>query len=106
MTQLPGAVGAEVEEDDRVTVLDANALATERIVTIVTISLIGVVAALNILITLIMMVMEKNRDIAVLMSMGAKRQQIRAIFMFQGLLNGVVGTVIGLALGYGFSAHL
>ena len=50
-------------------------------------------AALNILITLIMMVMEKNRDIAVLMSMGAKRQQIRKIFVLQGVLIGVVGTV-------------
>jgi lipoprotein-releasing system permease protein len=80
-----------------------NALATERIVTIVTISLIGLVAALNILITLIMMVMEKNRDIAVLMSMGAKRQQIRKIFMMQGLLIGAVGTAIGLTLGYTLS---
>jgi len=80
-----------------------NALATERIVTIVTISLIGIVAALNILITLIMMVMEKNRDIAVLMSMGAKRQQIRRIFMLQGVLIGAVGTAIGLTLGYSLS---
>jgi len=80
-----------------------NALATERIVTIVTIGLIGVVAALNILITLIMMVMEKNRDIAVLMSMGAKRQQIRRIFMLQGVLIGAVGTVFGLVLGYSVS---
>jgi lipoprotein-releasing system permease protein len=80
-----------------------NALSTERIVTIVTIGLIGVVAALNILITLIMMVMEKNRDIAVLMSMGAKRQQIRRIFMLQGVLIGAVGTAIGLTLGYSLS---
>jgi lipoprotein-releasing system permease protein len=80
-----------------------NALSTERIVTIVTIGLIGLVAALNILITLIMMVMEKNRDIAVLMSMGAKRQQIRRIFMLQGVLIGAVGTAIGLTLGYGLS---
>ncbi len=80
-----------------------NALSTERIVTIVTIGLIGLVAALNILITLIMMVMEKNRDIAVLMSMGAKRQQIRRIFMLQGLLIGAVGTAIGLTLGYSLS---
>jgi len=80
-----------------------NALSTERIVTIVTISLIGIVAALNILITLIMMVMEKNRDIAVLMSMGAKRQQIRWIFMLQGVLIGAVGTAIGLTLGYSLS---
>lgn len=80
-----------------------NALSTERMVTIVTISLIGIVAALNILITLIMMVMEKNRDIAVLMSMGAKRQQIRRIFMLQGVLIGAVGTAIGLSLGYSLS---
>jgi lipoprotein-releasing system permease protein len=80
-----------------------NALSTERMVTIVTISLIGIVAALNILITLIMMVMEKNRDIAVLMSMGAKRQQIRRIFMLQGVLIGAVGTAIGLTLGYSLS---
>lgn len=80
-----------------------SALATERIVTIVTISLIGIVAALNILITLIMMVMEKNRDIAVLMSMGARHQQIRRIFMLQGVLIGAVGTAIGLTLGYSLS---
>jgi len=80
-----------------------NALSTERVVTIVTIGLIGLVAALNILITLIMMVMEKNRDIAVLMSMGARRQQIRRIFMLQGVLIGAVGTAIGLTLGYSLS---
>ncbi|MBV8820759.1 MAG: ABC transporter permease [Acidobacteriaceae bacterium] len=80
-----------------------TALNTERIVTFVTISLIQMVAALNILITLIMMVMEKNRDIALLMSMGARRDQIRRIFMAQGLLIGVVGTVIGLVLGYSIS---
>ncbi|MEO8128527.1 MAG: ABC transporter permease [Bryobacteraceae bacterium] len=77
-----------------------NALRTEKIVTIVTIGLIQLVAALNILIALIMMVMEKYRDIAILMSMGARHQQIRKIFMLQGVLIGVVGTVIGLASGY------
>jgi lipoprotein-releasing system permease protein len=80
-----------------------NALSMERIVTAVTIGLIEIVAALNILITLVMMVMEKNREIAILMSMGAKRQQIRRIFMLQGALIGVVGTAIGLALGYTLS---
>ncbi len=80
-----------------------SALNMEKIVTAVTIGLIQLVAALNILITLIMMVMEKNRDIAILMSMGAKRQQIRNIFIAQGMLIGVVGTVIGLVLGYGLS---
>ena len=77
-----------------------NALRTEKIVTIVTIGLIQLVAALNILIALIMMVMEKYRDIAILMSMGARHQQIRKIFMIQGVLIGIVGTVIGLCSGY------
>ena len=72
----------------------------ERIVTIIIIGLIELVAALNILIVLVMMVMEKYRDIAVLMSMGARRQQIRRIFMLQGVLIGVVGSAIGLAVGY------
>jgi lipoprotein-releasing system permease protein len=80
-----------------------NALNMEKIVTAITVGLIELVAALNILITLVMLVMEKNRDIAVLMSMGAKRQQIRRIFVYQGLLIGVVGTLIGLALGYSVS---
>jgi lipoprotein-releasing system permease protein len=77
-----------------------NALKMEKAVTVVTIGLIELVAALNILITLVMMVMEKYRDIAVLMSMGARRAQIRGIFMLQGVLIGVVGTAIGLAAGY------
>jgi lipoprotein-releasing system permease protein len=78
-----------------------SALNLERMVTIITIGLIEIVAALNILITLVMMVMEKYRDIAVLMSMGARPAQIRRIFMLQGVLIGVVGSAIGLALGYG-----
>ena len=80
-----------------------GALNMEKIVTAVTVGLIELVAALNILITLVMLVMEKNRDIAVLMSMGAKRRQIRKIFVYQGLLIGIVGTVLGLTLGYGIS---
>ncbi len=77
-----------------------NALKMEKAVTVVTIGLIELVAALNILITLVMMVMEKYRDIAVLMSMGARRPQIRRIFMLQGVLIGIVGTAAGLAIGY------
>jgi lipoprotein-releasing system permease protein len=80
-----------------------HALRLERVVTFITIGLIVFVAALNILISLIRMVMEKSRDIAVLVSMGAKRRQIRRIFMFQGVLIGVVGTVIGLLVGYAIS---
>jgi lipoprotein-releasing system permease protein len=77
-----------------------HALNLEKIVTFITIGLIVFVAALNILISLIMMVMEKTRDIAVLMSMGGRRRQIRTIFVLQGLLIGVVGTVAGLVVGY------
>jgi lipoprotein-releasing system permease protein len=77
-----------------------NALRTERIVTVVTIGLIQIVAALNILIALVMMVMEKHRDIAIFMSMGCRASQIRRIFVFEGLLIGAVGTTIGLILGY------
>ncbi len=77
-----------------------RALRLERVVTFITIGLIVFVAALNILISLIMMVMEKTKDIAVLVSMGAKPSQVRRIFMFQGVLIGVVGTVFGLILGY------
>jgi lipoprotein-releasing system permease protein len=80
-----------------------RALRLERVVTFITIGLIVFVAALNILISLIMMVMEKTRDIAVLVSMGAKKKQVRRIFMYQGMLIGVIGTAIGLVLGYSIS---
>ncbi len=77
-----------------------RALRLERVVTFITIGLIVFVAALNILISLIMMVMEKTRDIAVLVSMGARRRQVRRIFIWQGLLIGMVGTALGLVAGY------
>ena len=77
-----------------------RALEIEKTVTVVTIGLIELVAAMNILIALVMMVMEKYRDIAVLMAMGARREQIRNIFMLQGALIGVVGTAAGLIAGY------
>jgi lipoprotein-releasing system permease protein len=77
-----------------------HALKLERVVTFITIGLIVLVAALNILISLIMMVMEKTRDIAVLMSLGTRRRQVRNVFILQGVLIGIVGTAIGLVLGY------
>ena len=80
-----------------------SALRMERVVTVIVISLIELVAALNIFITLVMLVMEKYRDIAVLMSMGARQAQIRRIFMLQGVLIGVTGSAIGLVLGYTLS---
>ncbi len=80
-----------------------HALRLERLVTFITIGLIVFVAALNILISLIMMVMEKTRDIAVLLSMGTRKSQVRNIFIAQGVLIGVIGTLIGLVLGYTIS---
>jgi len=80
-----------------------NALKLERAASLITIGLIALVAALNILVALVMMVMEKNRDIAILVAMGASRVQIRNIFLWQGALIGVAGTVAGLVAGYGLS---
>jgi lipoprotein-releasing system permease protein len=77
-----------------------RALRLEQYVTFIVIALIVIVAALNILIALTMMVMEKTRDIAVLMSFGVEPGQVRLIFLMQGLLISVVGTVLGLVLGY------
>ena len=77
-----------------------RALALEKIVTFIIIGLIVLVAALNILIALTMMVMEKTRDIAVLMSFGVLPNQVRSIFLMQGLLISLLGTVAGLVIGY------
>jgi lipoprotein-releasing system permease protein len=77
-----------------------HALHTEQEVTFIVITLIVIVAALNILIALTMMVMEKTRDIAVMMSYGVDPSQVRRIFMLEGLLISVVGTALGLVLGY------
>jgi lipoprotein-releasing system permease protein len=79
-----------------------HALQLERAVTAVTIGLIELVGALNILITLTMIVLTKYKDIAVLMSMGARRGQIRRIFVMQGAMIGIIGTVIGIIAGYAF----
>ncbi|MDE1175519.1 MAG: ABC transporter permease [Edaphobacter sp.] len=80
-----------------------RALQLEQVVTFIVLALIVCVAALNILIALTMMVMEKTRDIAVLMSFGVTEMQVRRIFLFQGLLISVIGTVLGLVLGYALS---
>ena len=77
-----------------------RALKLEQVVTFIILALIVVVAALNILIALTIMVMEKSRDIAVLMSFGVSSAQVRRIFLFEGLLISVIGSVLGLILGY------
>jgi lipoprotein-releasing system permease protein len=77
-----------------------RALRLEQFVTFIVLALIVLVAALNILTSLTMMVMEKTKDIAVLMAMGVQQEQIRRIFVLQGFLVSVVGTAAGLILGY------
>ncbi|HTU44568.1 MAG TPA: FtsX-like permease family protein [Bryobacteraceae bacterium] len=81
-----------------------NALKLEKFVSVITVSLIELVAALNILVVLVMLVMEKHRDVAILMSMGARRQQVQRIFVLQGLIIGALGCAIGLSVGYTVTA--
>ncbi|MCK4272599.1 FtsX-like permease family protein, partial [bacterium] len=63
-------------------------------------SLIVIVATFNIISTLIMVVMEKTKDIGILKSMGATSGSIMRIFMFEGILVGLVGTILGCVVGY------
>jgi lipoprotein-releasing system permease protein len=80
-----------------------RALLLEKLVTAIFIGLITFVAGLNVLVVLSMTVTDKARDIAVLMSMGTRREQIRRIFLMQGISIGATGTLIGLIVGYAFS---
>jgi lipoprotein-releasing system permease protein len=81
-----------------------NALRLEKVVSVITVGLIELVAALNILVVLVMLVMEKHRDIAILISMGARRQQVQRIFVLQGLIIGGIGCAMGLIIGYAVAA--
>jgi lipoprotein-releasing system permease protein len=81
-----------------------SALKLEKNIMFLTITLIVIVAALNIIATLILMVMEKTRDIGILMAIGATPRMINRVFFFQGALIGVIGTVLGTALGLGWCA--
>ena len=104
------AIGREIEQAAGRGFLTTNwmeqnrelfrALELEQIVTFIVIGLIVCVAALNILTALTMMVMEKTKDIAVMMSFGVQSSQVRKIFLLQGLLIGISGTFLGLVAGY------
>ena len=80
-----------------------RALRLEKLVTAIFIGLITFVAGLNVLVVLSMTVTDKARDVAVLMSMGCRRQQIRRIFLWQGIAIGATGTFVGLCIGYVFA---
>jgi lipoprotein-releasing system permease protein len=77
-----------------------RALSLEKLVTALFIGLITFVAGLNILVVLTMTVTDRSKDIAVLMAMGARRRQVRKLFVLQGLVVSLVGTFAGLVLGY------
>lgn len=78
-----------------------SALKLEKIAMFVILIMIVLVGALNIISTLVMVVMEKNKDVAILRAMGATQKSVMTVFMVQGLLVGVVGTLVGLASGLG-----
>ncbi len=80
-----------------------SALQLEKMAVSITIGLIVMVAALNIVASLVLMVMEKSRDIAILKTMGATRRSITIVFMLQGTLIGLAGTLAGVVLGLGLS---
>jgi lipoprotein-releasing system permease protein len=80
-----------------------RALSLEKLVTALFIGLITFVAGLNILVVLTMTVADRARDIAVLMAMGARRQQIRRIFVLEGLAVSIAGILAGLLIGYGLA---
>lgn len=77
-----------------------NALQTEKLVTTLIIGMIMLLAAVNILISLVMMVVQKTKEIAILKSMGSRQAQVRRIFMWQGIIIGGLGTGIGLVVGH------
>ena len=77
-----------------------TALSLEKTAVSLTIGLIVMVAALNIVASLVLLVMEKHRDIAILKTMGASAKSVMVIFMMQGLIIGIVGTTVGATAGY------
>jgi len=83
-----------------------QALKTERVMMFVLLTMIMVVAAFAIVVTLVMMIMEKAGDIAILKAMGARDEAIERIFAIEGALIGLVGTVIGVVAGIAVTARL
>lgn len=80
-----------------------SAMKLEKLMLFITIALIVLVAAFNIISTLVMMVLEKTKDIAILMAMGCTTKQVMRVFMLQGVILGIIGTTIGAILGVAIS---
>lgn len=81
-----------------------SALKLEKLAMFIILTLITMVAAFSIISTLIMMVMEKHKDIAILMAMGATRKSIMMIFIIEGVIMGTLGTILGVLTGWGICA--
>jgi len=96
----PGFTAATWMEENRALF---RALRLEKLVTAIFIGLITFVAGLNILVVLSMTVTDKAKDIAVLLSMGTRREQVRRIFLLLGISIGATGTILGLIAGYAFT---
>ena len=99
---IPQLLGADYMAQDWADLNGAlfSALWLEKMAISITIGLIVMVAALNIVASLVLLVMEKSRDIAILKTMGSSAASIRRIFMLQGLVIGLLGTIGGAAAGY------
>ena len=98
---IPEQLGAQYMAQDWADMNQSlfSALSLEKMAISITIGLIVMVAALNIIASLILLVMEKSRDIAILKTMGSSTASIRRIFMFQGLVIGLIGTIGGAVFG-------
>lgn len=102
---IPAALGREYLTEDWAAMNKPlfSALWLEKMAISLTIGLIVMVAALNIVASLILLVMEKHRDIAILKTMGASARSVTTIFMMQGLIIGLIGTTLGASAGYALS---
>jgi lipoprotein-releasing system permease protein len=102
---IPRTLGEDYIADDWTTMNQSlfSALWLEKMAISITIGLIVMVAALNIVASLVLLVMEKNSDIAILKTMGASSRSVMIIFMLQGLIIGLMGTAAGAISGVGLS---
>ena len=99
---IPDLLGPSYVTDDwsRLNAPLFGAMWLEKMGISIAVGLIVVVAALHIIASLVMLVMERSRDIAILKTMGASSRTIRRVFMLQGLIIGAIGTLGGAAAGY------
>jgi len=102
--EMLAAVGDDYEVQDwqQLNAPIYSALSYEKYLTGIALLIVIGIAALNIITVLIMIVMEKHKDIAILKSMGATNRSVMYLFMAQGVSIGIVGIIIGVALGTGF----